>query len=248
MVSLDYLGIGNQIREIAYEENVCTILSNKGKELTKLDYRGTSTANYTFVLRSDLIKILSETLQPNSIIFNKQLTSFKQNDEGILIYFEDGTSFHAHYMIASDGIFSTVRQQLLPDKKVRFAGYTCWRGVVESCPQYIERKYTETWGPKGRIGIIPLTNNRIYWYAFKNCQANDKELKQWKMADILFNFSDYHPPIQQIIDRTKEDRIFQKDIYDLDPIFQFTCDRILLLGDAAHATTPNMGQGALSDN
>lgn len=244
VVSLDYLGVGEKIREVGIEENSCLILSDKGKELTNLNYNGHSKANYTFLLRAELVRILSEALQPDTIVFKKRLKDFKQDKHQVTLYFEDGTSAKADYLIASDGIYSSVRNKLLPNKKLRFAGYSCWRGVAEKCPDYIERKFTETWGPKGRVGIIPLTNNRIYWYALKNCSEADDELKHWDINDIVYNFISYHTPIPNILERTDKSQLFFRKIYDLDPIYQYAFDRILLLGDAAHATTPNMGQGA----
>lgn len=244
LTSLDFLDVGQEIRKISYTENICTIRSDRGKKLTELTYDGSQTTNYTFLLRSELTHILSARLKPNTIVFNKKLQDFQQNEDSITLYFEDGSTATASHLIASDGIFSTVRQKLLPHQPLRFAGYTCWRGIAENCPDYIEKKYTETWGPKGRIGIVPLTNNRMYWYALKNCQADDPQFKHWTSSDLFYNFINYHDPIPTILERTVDQNINQRDIYDLEPIEQFAFDRILLLGDSAHATTPNMGQGA----
>ncbi|WP_042352185.1 FAD-dependent monooxygenase [Bacillus massiliigorillae] len=244
LTSLDFLDVGDDIRKIGYAENICTIRSDRGKKLTELTYDGSQTTNYTFLLRSELTHILASSLKPNTIVFNKKLKDFKQHEDSITLYFEDGTISTASHLIASDGIFSTVRQKLLPDKQLRFAGYTCWRGIAENCPNYIEKRFTETWGPKGRIGIVPLSNNRMYWYALKNCLADDLEFKQWKSSDLFYNFINYHDPIPTILERTSDEFINHRDIYDLEPIYQFAFNRILLLGDAAHATTPNMGQGA----
>lgn len=244
MVSLDFLGVGSLVRQIGCEKQSFTIYSEKGKELTRLLHKGKKLSNYTFVLRSELMDILTSAIQGDTIVYNKKLTNFEQDSDGITLFFEDDTSYRVDYMIASDGIHSTIRKLLLPNKKLRFAGYSCWRGIAEKCPDYIERKYTETWGPRGRIGIVPLKDNRMYWYAFKNCQAGDEEFKKWKTDDLVYNFIDYHTPIPNLIDRTKNNNIIQHDIYDLEPIYQFMFNRVLLIADAAHATTPNMGQGA----
>ncbi|MEH6943266.1 FAD-dependent monooxygenase [Bacillus sp. JJ722] len=244
LTALDFLEVGKQIRKIGYTQKICTIHSDRGKKLTDLTYEGSHTTNYTFLLRSELTQTLASSLKPKTIVYNKRLKDFEQNEDSITLFFEDGSTTTASHLIACDGIFSAVRQKLLPDKQLRFAGYTCWRGVAENCPEYIEKKFTETWGPKGRIGIVPLTNNRMYWYALKNSQANDLELKKWKSSDLFYNFLQYHDPIPTILERTADENINHRDIYDLEPIYQFAYDRILLLGDAAHATTPNMGQGA----
>ena len=121
---------------------------------------------------------------------------------------------------------------------------TCWRGVIEDTPPYIERSYTETWGPRGRFGIVPLANNRVYWYALKNCEENDIKKINWTTIDLLFNFFYYHEPIQQILEKSTNIELIRNDIYDIDPLPKYQFDNVLLTGDCAHAATPNMGQGA----
>lgn len=244
LTSLDYLGIGQQIRNIGYSENVFSVHSDKGKKLTDLTYGGSQSTNYTFLLRSELMHVLACSIKPETIQFNKKLKHFEQNATSVTLYFEDGTTDTVSHLIACDGTFSIVRKKLVPTQTLRFAGYTCWRGVAENCPDYIEKKYTETWGPKGRIGMVPLTNNRMYWYALKNSTMNNSEFKSWKANDLFYNFIHYHDPIPSILERTLDEHINHQDIYDLEPIHQFAYDRILLMGDAAHASTPNMGQGA----
>ncbi len=199
---------------------------------------------YTFVLRSELVRILSAALAAGTIVYQKKLIHFKQDGDHVRLAFEDGTCAETDYMIASDGIFSTIRETLLPGHSVRFAGYACWRGIVRHCPAHIAKRFTETWGPKGRFGIVPLAQDRIYWYALKNCHEHNEELRYWSKEDLCYHFIDYHEPIPVLLDKTEQVDIFYRNIYDLPPIKQFAFQRILLIGDAAHATTPNMAQGA----
>jgi 2-polyprenyl-6-methoxyphenol hydroxylase-like FAD-dependent oxidoreductase len=61
---------------------------------------------------------------------------------------------------------------------------------------------------------------------------------------LLKHFGQFHSPIPEIIRHTKDDQLIWNDIIDIKPLKQFAFGNIVLMGDAAHATTPNMGQGA----
>jgi 2-polyprenyl-6-methoxyphenol hydroxylase-like FAD-dependent oxidoreductase len=65
-----------------------------------------------------------------------------------------------------------------------------------------------------------------------------------KISDLLTYFGKYHFPIPQIVENTQDHQLIWSDISDIKPIKQFAFGKIVLMGDAAHATTPNMGQGA----
>ena len=69
-------------------------------------------------------------------------------------------------------------------------------------------------------------------------------MKDARVTDLLELFRDFHFPIPQILERTKDEELIWGDIIDIKPIRQFAFGRIVLMGDAAHATTPNLGQGA----
>ncbi len=103
---------------------------------------------------------------------------------------------------------------------------------------------SETWGTNGRFGIAPLANDQLYWFACINAPRNDPKMGAMKVLDLLANFKEYHDPIPRILEHTEDHQLIWNDIIDLSPIGQFAFDRIVLVGDAAHATTPNMSQGA----
>lgn len=242
--ALDYLGVLPQIQERGISSNQYFIFDNHGKPITTLHSEQTEYPLYTFIHRKDLIDILLNALSDEHIFYKKKLVFFTTDHKKSQLFFEDGTIVKTDYLLACDGIHSAIRNQLFPDKHLRYAGYTCWRGVLENSYVHPLPFYSETWGPKGRFGIIPLSNNRLYWYALKNGEPNDTRLHEWKTDELLYNFSEYHYPIPTIIENTLDENVTRRDIYDLESLFHYVYDRILLLGDAAHATTPNLGQGA----
>lgn len=104
--------------------------------------------------------------------------------------------------------------------------------------------YTETWGARGRFGIAPLSDDQIFWYALKKSTTENSGMSEWSPIDLLFNFFYYHEPIQEILESTSPDHIIYDDLYELKPLTPLLSGNILLLGDSAHASMPNIGQGA----
>lgn len=196
------------------------------------------------IQRADLHQILYNILDSNRIQFNKKCLRFSQQDSSCSLYFSDGSIVAADYVIASDGIHSTIRQQLLPDSTVRYAGYMCWRGIASNENFTDTDTAFELWDSAGRFGYAPLTNDKIYWFACVNARENDAFLHNLNKEQIASIFHQFPNVVKQIILETPNDTILHHDLYDLKPLKSFHYDRILLLGDAAHATTPNMGQGA----
>jgi 2-polyprenyl-6-methoxyphenol hydroxylase-like FAD-dependent oxidoreductase len=103
---------------------------------------------------------------------------------------------------------------------------------------------TEIWDPTGRLGIVPLPDDEIYWYACLNAKPNDPNLSNYSRKHLSEHFRNFHFLAADLIKSTTEHEILHNDIYDLPPLPTYSSGNVLLLGDAAHAATPNMGQGA----
>ncbi len=211
----------------------------------KLSERYDAIGNAT-IHRADLHRTLLDLLKGKVDFYtDKRGKSVRQDNMGITLDFTDGTSVKGDFLIACDGINSPIRQQLLPSSLPRYAGYTCWRAVVTHEGQFNDKQATETWGKNGRFGVVPLTDNRIYWFACINTpKARDPKMKRYTVADLANCFKVYHEPIPQLLTLTNDASLLWNDIEDIQPIKRLAFDRILLAGDAGHATTPNMGQGA----
>jgi 2-polyprenyl-6-methoxyphenol hydroxylase-like FAD-dependent oxidoreductase len=245
MRALEYLKLREKVCAVAKPIEQLLVLNKKGSTLTK-------TTAETFegkfrnhaIHRGDLHQVLLAELSQENIIFGKRLSKISKSINGHYeLYFEDGTSAKHQFIISAEGINSVIRNYVLPHVQKRYSGYTCWRGIAQNAP--IDNCITsETWGAKGRFGIVPLTNNRTYWFAVVNAAENDPNMAQWTLDDLKSNFMAYHNSVAELLQHTNGNQILWNDIHDLKPIAQYAFDNIVLIGDAAHATTPNMGQGA----
>jgi 2-polyprenyl-6-methoxyphenol hydroxylase-like FAD-dependent oxidoreductase len=223
-----------------------SVKDEKGRIITQTDSLAFSQKygadNFT-IHRANLHRVLLSFLDPAQVHTNKCCTGFERKADQVLVHFSDGSSEPADYLIASDGIHSVVRQALVPGSHTRYAGYTCWRAVIGNpCPDLHET--TETWGPGGRFGIAPLAHGKLYWFACIKARRHDVRLEQYTVEDLLSQFGPYHDPIPELLRHTKNEDLIRNDIDDLAPLSRYAFGNILLIGDAAHATTPNMGQGA----
>jgi 2-polyprenyl-6-methoxyphenol hydroxylase-like FAD-dependent oxidoreductase len=222
-----------------YQGNV---LSETDSE--KISQRYGMINNFT-IHRADFHDVLLQKILPGTLQLAKGCIDFKQEKSGVTLTFQDGTTEHVDYVIACDGIHSIFRKKLLPASTPRFAGYTCWRAVIEQAPANFNfDEITESWGAGSRFGIVPLAGKRIYWFACLNAGANDQQKRAYRIENLLQHFAEFHDPVSKVLMRTRNEQLIWSDIIDLEPIKKFSFGKIVLMGDAAHATTPNMGQGA----
>lgn len=193
--------------------------------------------------RKDLHSYLLNQLPKNSVFTHKKIVHLEQSKTNVKLFFQDQTQDTCDYLIGADGVGSAIRQLLIPNSKPRYSGYTCWRGVIDN-PDLKIKENTEVWDKQGRFGFVSLINNKIYWYCCINAAPTDTFVRQMKTEALFERFKNYLHPIGEIISNTTDDQLIQNDIVDIKPLSEFAFGRVLLIGDAAHATTPNMGQGA----
>ncbi|MUV37629.1 Salicylate 1-monooxygenase [Lentibacillus sp. JNUCC-1] len=247
MVALEALGVSEEIKSRGMTLKEQRFLNGDFKVMNRIDFsllkKRFGEENIT-IQRADLHHALFEAVDPAYVHFGKKVANFQQTQDNVTLAFIDGTEAVADYVIAADGIHSVFREALVNSSLPRYTGYTCWRGVSSSQQDVPAHISSEAWSRRGRFGWAPLYNGDVYWFACVNAEADDTYYQGLDQSGTAQLFAHFPPIVKRLITDTDDTYFLHHDIYDIEPLSTFVYDRICLLGDAAHATSPNMGQGA----
>jgi 2-polyprenyl-6-methoxyphenol hydroxylase-like FAD-dependent oxidoreductase len=189
--------------------------------------------------RGELQKILAQEVGYDHLNLLKRLSKIEKNDL-FKLTFEDNSSVESKIIIGADGLKSVVREQLFEKSTLRNANQICWRGIGEiELPEKYHHELNEAWGKGKRFGFVKISAKKVYWFAL----INSTQFQPGE-ANLTQIFSEFHTDILEIISSTPKEKIIESEIIDLKPIHTWQMENVCLIGDAAHATTPNLGQGA----
>ncbi|RLJ68838.1 2-polyprenyl-6-methoxyphenol hydroxylase-like FAD-dependent oxidoreductase [Lacinutrix venerupis] len=244
---MEFAGVLDTVTKVGNVVNRITLANQKLKPLadsSQLPAKEKYGFSTLAIHRAKLQLALIQSIPKEKIHWNKAFKFFKEEQDALTIAFQDGSTIKSKYLIAADGIDSKVRAQLFPKSKIRYSGQTCWRGVMQHpLPLEFKDRGIEMWGKGIRFGLSQLSETETSWFAVKNSKAFQKDDKTVLKNKLTFYFKEFHPLVNELINKTEINHILRNDITDLKPIKSWQKGNICLIGDAAHATTPNMGQG-----
>ncbi|MDI9311484.1 MAG: FAD-dependent monooxygenase [Limnohabitans sp.] len=236
---MDKLGLLDSILKVSGEFQTVYLKTQKGDILTKSEPK----SDYPVIClhRADLHSVLLKDLDNEIKLYkNYSLKSLSELENGnIKLSFENNEEIIFDAVFGADGIHSAVRKHIINDGEPVFRGYNVWRGIVKS--NFDVGSASETYGKGKRVGIVPIKDGYYGWWATCNEEFMKDDSPEGTQAKLNRLFGDWHYPITELINNTEH--ILKNSLADRKPVKGWTKGNATLLGDAAHPTTPNLGQG-----
>jgi 2-polyprenyl-6-methoxyphenol hydroxylase-like FAD-dependent oxidoreductase len=240
------LGIGSRLAERALIADFHDMYSMDDKELGRLPVGelGRETGMPAMaVLRRDYEEVLLGMIDPDTLHLDHECVSIEQDPDGVTAHFANGTSARGTMLIGADGLHSAVRRHLVGETELRYSGYAAWRGCIDVEQHPIPNNVIRWWsGAGGQAGLFPLPG-KLAWGAVAASPQGASDPPGGHVAAVLAALPNLPQVVVDAVRATDESLIVRGDLCDREPITKWTTGRVVLMGDAAHPTTPFLGQG-----
>ncbi len=243
--ALGWLGLGDALADLATAQGPTGLRTAGGRWLITTDlaaFRERFGAPVYALHRADLHQLLLDAARGADLRTGQHVTGVRRQDESVAVHTTAGLP-RADLVVAADGIHSAIRSSLFPGHpRPAYAGNVVWRGVVDGGVD-VPAAVTESWGRGERFGVVPLADGRVYWFA--GVYGPEGTGAGHDLAALAERFAGWHDPIPRLLAATRPESVLRHDIqYLREPLPSYVDGRVALLGDAAHAITPDLGQGA----
>ncbi len=200
--------------------------------------------------RGVILETLLEALPPDCLHLDAAFDSVQSTSAGVNVQFRNGQTWQGDLLIGADGIFSSVRDFVVPEVEPVYLGDVVWRGITADdsfCTDGLFIVYV-----RGRgiyANFFDLGNGLTHWGFFREADQSDSEVGRPAPQNIDIPAEDLAKLPERpraVIESTPAEQMACRFSYDIDPLPQLYSGRVLLIGDAAHAKSPTRARGMTS--
>lgn len=247
------IGVGEQVRAAAFQppnwrnrDSDTGVMSNEHPlgAVAEEKYN----MPYLLMHRGDLHGALHGAVPDDSIRYGYTLNGIETSDSGVTLSFENGETATADAVIASDGVHSVVRDRMLGADESRFTGNAAYRTTFPAAllGDRVLDDSCKWWGPDRHIVIYYVTANRDEIYFTTSHPEPDWQVESWsstgELDELQETFADFHEDVRAVLSACP--KVHKWALFERDPLPKWSEGAVTLMGDACHAMTPYMAQGA----
>ena len=206
-------------------------------------------APYLLGHRGDLHSALASAVPAELIHLDHRVVGIDQRpDRGVKLTFANGSSIEADAVVASDGVHSFVKEQLFGKDEPNFTGRIAYRTVFPAAllNGYAIDDCTKWWGPDRHIVIYYVKPDRSEVYFVTSQPEPGFTVESWSamgdVEELRKAFEGFHPQVRHVLAACPS--VHKCALVDRNPEARWGEGNVTLLGDACHAMTPYMAQGA----
>ena len=246
---LNYLGLTEQVEKLGGKmDNLAYIDGLTGDVMTQFSLypliEEVGQRPYP-VSRAELQNMLMDEFGREDIHLGKRMVALEQQAGKVKLQFEDGAEVETELLIGADGTHSITRAYVLGEQvQRRYAGYVNWNGLVDISEDLAPAEQWTTYVGEGkRASLMPVADQRFYFFLDVPLPVGlENDHSQYK-SQLKEYFKGWCPQVQSLIERLDPQKTNRVEIHDIEPFLKFYKGHVVLVGDAAHSTTPDIGQG-----
>jgi 2-polyprenyl-6-methoxyphenol hydroxylase-like FAD-dependent oxidoreductase len=237
LAALDRLGLEDEVRAVGEWEEPGTLRKPSGEAFWTFDNSN------LIILRSLLQQALLRSVDGPPLMLGMRCTTVKASAQEVSIQFDDGSDHSFDLVVGADGLRSAVRSAVAPgEPPPAYSGNSAWRAVMHA-PGLVPTAWL-TIGRGLQFLAAPLPDGYVYWSPLVKIPLGEVELIDDHLGYLKERFGSWHPPIPELLCRTDENSCFATPVFCRPPPSWLHRGRVVLIGDAAHPMTPDLGQGA----